>query len=121
MSEIGENLKNIVMKSIEVIGNKAGKLFGDIMRFTFSSQSVNGLEAGPVHDVTAVTYLVAPELYKTQDMFVEIDTNRYGPCYGRTVCDANDRYHKKPNATVGLSIDLDHFWDLVEDTLRRHI
>ena len=110
-----------IIERMEGIGNKAGKLFGDIMRFTFSSQSVNGLEAGPVHDVTAVTYLVAPELYKTQDMFVEIDTNRYGPCYGRTVCDANDRYHKKPNATVGLSIDLDHFWDLVEDTLRRHI
>ncbi|MBO4918628.1 MAG: ribosylpyrimidine nucleosidase [Erysipelotrichaceae bacterium] len=110
-----------IIERMEGIGNKAGKLFGDIMRFTFSSQAVNGLDAGPVHDVTAVTYLVAPELYKTQDMFVEIDTNRYGPCYGRTVCDANDRYHKKPNATVGLSIDLDKFWDLVEDTLRRHI
>ena len=110
-----------IIERMEGIGNKAGKLFGDIMRFTFSSQAVNGLDAGPVHDVTAVTYLVAPELYRTQDMFVEIDTNRYGPGYGRTICDANDRYHKKPNATVGLSIDLDRFWDLVEDTLKRHI
>ncbi len=110
-----------IIERMEGIGNKAGKLFGDIMRFTFSSQAVNGLDAGPVHDVTAVTYLLAPELYHTQDMFVEIDTNRYGPGYGRTICDANDRYHRKPNATVGLSIDLDRFWDLVEDTLRRHI
>ena len=110
-----------IIERMEGIGNKAGKLFGDIMRFTFSSQAVNGLDAGPVHDVTAVTYLVAPELYRTQDMFVEIDTNRYGPGYGRTICDANDRYHKKPNVTVGLSIDLDRFWDLVEDTLKRHI
>ena len=110
-----------IIERMEGIGNKAGKLFGDIMRFTFSSQAVNGLDAGPVHDVTAVTYLVAPELYHTQDMFVEIDTNRYGPGYGRTICDANNRYHRKPNATVGLSIDLDRFWDLVEDTLRRHI
>ncbi len=110
-----------IIERMEGIGNMAGKLFGDIMRFTFRSQAVNGLDAGPVHDVTAVTYLVAPELYHTQDMYVEIDTNRYGPGYGRTVCDANDRYHKIPNATVGLSIDLDRFWDLVEDTLRRHI
>ena len=110
-----------IIERMEGIGNKAGKLFGDIMRFTFSSQAVNGLDAGPVHDVTAVTYLVAPELYHKQDMFVEIDTNRYGPGYGRTICDANNRYHRKPNATVGLSIDLDRFWDLVEDTLRRHI
>ncbi|MBQ6125569.1 MAG: ribosylpyrimidine nucleosidase [Erysipelotrichaceae bacterium] len=110
-----------IIERMEGIGNKAGKLFGDIMRFTFSSQAVNGLDAGPVHDVTAVTYLVAPELYHKQDMFVEIDTNRYGPGYGRTICDANNRYHRKPNTTVGLSIDLDRFWDLVEDTLRRHI
>ena len=110
-----------IIERMEGIGNKAGKLFGDIMRFTFSSQAVNGLDAGPVHDVTAVTYLVAPELYHTQDMFVEIDTNRYGPGYGRTICDANNRYHRKPNATVGMSIDLDRFWDLVEDTLRKHI
>lgn len=110
-----------IIERMEGIGNKAGKLFGDIMRFTFSSQAVNGLEAGPVHDVTAVTYLFAPELYHTQDMYVEIDTNRYGPGYGRTICDANDRYHKEPNATVGLSIDLDQFWNLVEDTLRKHV
>jgi ribosylpyrimidine nucleosidase len=110
-----------IIERMEGIGNRAGKLFGDIMRFTFSSQAVNGLAAGPVHDVTAVTYLVAPELYRTQDMYVEIDTNRYGPSYGRTICDANDRYHKTPNATVGLSIDLDRFWNLVEETLRKHI
>jgi ribosylpyrimidine nucleosidase len=110
-----------IIERMEGIGNRAGKLFGDIMRFTFSSQAVNGLAAGPVHDVTAVAYLVAPELYQTQDMYVEIDTNRYGPSYGRTICDANDRYHKKANATVGLRIELDRFWNLVEDTLRKHI
>ena len=110
-----------VIERMEAIGNKAGKLFGDIMRFTFKSQAVNGLEAGPVHDVTAVTYLVAPELYRTRDMYVEVDTNRYGPNYGRTVCDTNGRYCKEANTTVGLGIDLDRFWDLVEDVLRRHI
>ncbi len=110
-----------IIERMEGIGNRAGKLFGDIMRFTFSSQAVNGLAAGPVHDVTAVTYLVAPELYRTQDMYVEIDTNRYGPSYGRTLCDANGRYRKKANATVGLRIELDRFWNLVEDTLRKHI
>jgi ribosylpyrimidine nucleosidase len=108
-----------IIERMEAIGNKAGKLFGDIMRFTFKSQAVNGLTAGPVHDVTAVTYLVIPEIYHTQDMYVEVELNR-GPSYGRTVCDMNDRFHKTPNVTVGLSLDLDKFWDLVEDTLRRH-
>ena len=110
-----------VIERMEALGNKAGKLFGDIMRFTFHSQAVNGLSAGPVHDVTAVTYLVAPELYQTKKMYVQIDTNKEGPCYGRTVCDMNERYHKEPNVNVGLAIDLPKFWDLVADTLQRHI
>ena len=108
-----------IIERMEGIGNKAGKLFGDIMRFTLRSQAVNGLTAGPVHDVTAVTYLVAPEIYHTVDAHVEIDLSK-GPSYGRTVCDVNDRFHLPKNATIGLSIDLEKFWDIVETTLRRY-
>jgi len=106
-----------IIERMEAIGNKAGKLFGDIMRFTFHSQAVNGLSAGPVHDVTAVAYLIAPEIYNTKDMHVDIDLSR-GLCYGRTVCDYNGRSGLPKNATVGLSLDLPKFWDLVESTLR---
>ena len=109
-----------IIERMEGIGNKAGKLFGDIMRFTLHSQKVNGLSAGPVHDVTAVTYLVAPELYQTKEANVVIDLSK-GPSYGRTVCDVNNRFGLKPNATIGLAIDLEKFWDLVEDTIRKHI
>ncbi len=108
-----------VIRRMEAIGNRAGKLFSDIMRFTFNTQRLNGLSAGPVHDVTAVAYLAAPELFKTQSMNVEIDLT-HGPCYGRTVCDINSRTGKKANALVGLDVDLPAFWDLVEETLRRY-
>lgn len=109
-----------IIERMDRIGNKAGKLFKDIMSFTLKSQAVNGLEAGPVHDVTAVAYLVAPEIYHTVDAHVEIDLSK-GPSYGRTVCDMFDRFHLPKNVTVGVSLDLPKFWDIVEDTLRRHI
>ncbi|MBR2827551.1 MAG: ribosylpyrimidine nucleosidase [Erysipelotrichaceae bacterium] len=108
-----------IIERMEAIGNRAGKLFGDIMRFTLKSQALNGLSAGPVHDVTAVTYLVVPEIYHTKDMHVDVELDK-GLGYGRTICDVNDRYHAEKNVTVGLSLDLDKFWDLVEETLRRH-
>ena len=120
---MGLNLTNTALADIniiermEAIGNKAGKLFGDIMRFTLNSQSVVGMGAGPVHDVTAVTYLVAPEIYKTTDAYVEVDIS-HGPSYGRTICDLNNRWKKEPNATIGMSLDLPAFWDIVENTLR---
>ncbi len=109
-----------IIERMRNIGNKAGQLFADIMSFTLHSQAVNGLSAGPVHDVTAVTYLVAPELYETVDANVQIDLSK-GLSYGRTVCDIFGRTKLEKNATIALKIDLDKFWDLVEDTLRRHI
>ena len=108
-----------VIERMEAIGNRAGKLFGDIMRFTFNTQKLNGLSAGPVHDVTAVAYLVAPELFTTRSMQVEIDLT-HGPCYGRTVCDANCRTGRKANVMAGSGVDLSGFWNLVEETLRRY-
>lgn len=106
-----------IIERMEALGNKAGKLFGDIMRFTLNSQAVNGLEAGPVHDVTAVMYLVHPEFFETREMFVEIDLSK-GPSYGRTVADINDRFHRTPNAIVGLNTDLPAFWNEVERVLK---
>lgn len=107
-----------IIERMEAIGNKAGKLFGDIMRFTFKSQAVNGLEAGPVHDVTAVAYLIDPTMYEIKSTYCEIDCNK-GPGYGRTCCDFNNRFHKEPNVDVGTKIDLERFWNLVENALRK--
>ena len=109
-----------VIERMEAIGNKAGRLFGDIMRFTFNTQKINGLSAGPVHDVTAVAWIVAPELFDMKPMSVEIDLT-HGPCYGRTVCDPVGRTGREWNALAGLGLDLAGFWDLVEENIRRHI
>ncbi|MBR1759311.1 MAG: nucleoside hydrolase [Lachnospiraceae bacterium] len=106
-----------IIERMEAIGNKAGKLFGDIMRFTRKTQLKNGLTAGPVHDVTAVVYLFAPEVFEVKPAYVEVDLTK-GPCYGRTVCDLIGRTGHEPNALVGCGLQLEKFWDIVEETLR---
>ncbi len=112
-------IPNIIQR-MESIGNKAGSLFAEIMRFTLNSQKIAfGLEAGPVHDVTCIAYLVAPELFKTQNMNVIVDINR-GPCYGRTVCDTINCLKQPANCTVGTGIDLPKFWDLVAEAVARY-
>lgn len=108
-----------IIERMERIGNRAGKLFGDIMRFTLKTQRLNGLEAGPVHDVTCVAYLIAPGIFTMKDMYTEIEIN-HGPCYGRTVCDYVGRYHRAPNASVGITLDLPRFWDLVAEAVAQY-
>ena len=105
-----------IIERMRKIGNKAGMLFGDIMSFTLHSQSVNGLKAGPVHDVTAVAILIDPTLFEMQKAFVEIDIS-HGSSYGRTNCDLHHRTAYPCNAMVGLNTDLPRFWDLVEAAL----
>ena len=105
-----------VIQRMEALGNPAGKLFGDIMRFTHKSQAAVGLAAGPVHDVTAVVYLFAPEVFTTRPAYVQVDLSR-GPSYGRTVCDFVGRLGHAPNAQVGTGVDLARFWDIVASTL----
>lgn len=107
-----------VIERMEGLGNKAGKLFGDMMRFTFETQRMFGLTAGPVHDVTAMAYVVEPDIFETKPAYVEVCLDK-GSCYGRTVCDFYQITGKKPNALVGMGLDLARFWDLVEENLRR--
>ncbi len=109
-----------IIERMEEIGNKAGKLFGDIMRFTLKSQAINGLSAGPVHDVTAVMYTVHPEMFEGKEVYCEIDLT-HGPCYGRTVVDYNNRYQKKPNIKVCMNLNIPAFWDEVERVMRLHV
>ncbi|EJA4358189.1 TPA: nucleoside hydrolase [Escherichia coli] len=57
---------------------------------------------------------------KTQEMYVEVDVNS-GPCYGRTVCDELGVLGKPANTKVGITIDTDWFWGLVEECVRGYI
>lgn len=110
-----------VIRRMKAVGNVAGDLFSDIMNFTFKTQhEAYGLAGGPVHDATCIGYLIKPECITTKDMYVEIDVNENGPCYGRTVCDELGVLEKKPNAKVGTGIDTAMFWDLVEECVRMY-
>ncbi|MCH8595271.1 ribosylpyrimidine nucleosidase [Escherichia coli] len=75
---------------------------------------------GPVHDATCIGYLINPDGIKTQEMYVEVDVNS-GPCYGRTVCDELGVLGKPANTKVGITIDTDWFWGLVEECVRGYI
>jgi ribosylpyrimidine nucleosidase len=106
-----------IIERMEKLGNKAGKLFGDMMRFTFQTQRKYGLEAGPVHDVTAMAYVTRPDIFETKPAYVEVCLDK-GICYGRTVCDFHGVTKKQPNALVGMGLNLEEFWKFVEENIK---
>lgn len=109
-----------IIERMEAVGNVAGKMFGDIMRFTYKTQNeVYGLAGGPVHDATCIGYLIDPTAYTLQDMYTVIDISG-GPSYGRSVCDYFGNTGKPANSKVGITLDNNHFWDLVESCIRMY-
>ena len=109
-----------VVDRMEKVGNQASKLFVDLMRhFCKSQKEVFGWEGGPLHDPITVAYLIDPSVLTVKPMHAEIDI-RSTQSYGRTNCDYFGYQKLEPTADVAVDIDVEKFWDIIEDGLRKY-
>lgn len=109
-----------VVDRMEKVGNKASKLFVDLMRhFCKSQKEVFGWEGGPLHDPITIAYLLDPSVLTVKPMHAEIDI-RSTQSYGRTNCDYFGYQKLEPTADVAVDIDVEKFWDIIEDGLRKY-
>ena len=109
-----------IVDRMEKIGNKASKLFADLMRFFCKTQKeVFGWEGGPLHDPVTIAWLLDPSVVTLKPMHVDIDI-RSVQSYGRTNCDFFGYGGQEPTANVAIDIDAAKFWDIVEAGLRRY-
>ena len=58
-------------------------------------------------------------MVETKPMHAEIDI-RSVQSYGRTNCDFFGYQKLEPNADVGIGIDAEKFWDMVEEVLKMY-
>ena len=80
-------------------------MFQELIAFYSRSSELDFLleEEGPkirLHDVTAISYLLQPNLFCTRDLFVTIDTSPSPHSRGATVVDYAGRYGHPPNMKV---------------------
>lgn len=98
-------------------GNKAAHLFADLMGFFCKTQkAVFGWPGGPLHDPTTIAYLIDPSCIQTKAMYSEIEI-RSEKSYGRTLCDYFGMLHQEPNSEVAVKLDIEKFWDIVEECI----
>ena len=62
-------------------------------------------------------HLIDSTVLTTKPMNVTVDTSS-SQSYGRTNCDFFGYMKKEPNVNVGIDIDVEKFWDIVEDGLK---
>lgn len=101
------------------IGNRASELFVELMgHFCKTQKEIFGWEGGPLHDPVTIASLIDPSLLTAKPMNARVDL-RSTESYGRTNCDAFGYLGLPATADVATDIDVERFWDIVEEGLAR--
>ncbi len=123
---LGLNVTRKVLVTDEVvnrmgkINNRVSDMFVKLMNvFNENQRKTFGIKAGPLHDPATIASLLDEDVVKFQKMNVVVDIS-HGPSYGRTNCDVFDYLHAPHNAYVGMNIDVNRYWDIVEESIKSY-
>lgn len=109
-----------VIARMERISNLASVLFADLMRvFNENQKKVFGFAGGPLHDPVTIAYLIDPSVCQMKHVHCEIDISR-GSSYGRTNCDIFDYLKLPKNAYVAVDIDVEKYWNIIEQGIKAY-
>lgn len=107
-----------IVERMARVDNKASRLFVELMaHFCRTQKELFGWAGGPLHDPITVAALIDPTVLTTRPMNARIDL-RSTDSYGRTNCDYFGYMGLPANADVATDIDVEKFWDIVEQGLR---
>ena len=98
-------------------GRVGGVVAGFLDFFAATYESVFGFDAPPLHDPVAVAAVLEPGLLKTRQMRVDIECES-DLTRGETVCDFYGVTGKASNAEVGVELDREGFFRLLEAVFR---
>ena len=109
-----------IVERMRKIQTKGSQFFVELMEhFCKSQKAVFGWDGGPLHDPITIAYLIDPSVLKVQPMHSEIEI-RSEQSYGRTNCDIFDYQQKPHNSHIAVGVDVEKFWNIVEDILKQY-
>jgi purine nucleosidase len=107
------------LKQIAALGNRAGRLVGDILNeYVKLDMEHYGLPGGPVHDASVIAWMLKPELFSGRQINVAIDS-REGIGFGQTVADWYGTLAQPQNVFWVADGDAQGFFDLLTARLAR--
>ena len=124
---VGLNVTRKVLVTDEVIermakiNNKTSDLFVKLMT-VFKENYIKtfaNCAGGPLHDPVTIASLIDDKLVSWKHLNVDIDLS-HGPSYGRTNCDLYDYLNKSHNCYVAMDIDVNRFWDIIEEGIKSY-
>lgn len=107
------------LSRISGLGNRAGRIVRQILDgYVKFDMEHYGLPGGPVHDAAVIAYLLAPQLFKGRDLYLQID-ERTGPGFGQSIADWYGVLGETPNVHWLSDANPDGFFELLVERLSR--
>lgn len=101
---------------IEKVNNKVSEVVLAWLKFFYKHPMEIGYEGAPIHDPLALLSITHPEIFKIEDMHIDIDLDgEY--TRGATLADLRYSRDKKFNSRVLMDIDREKFIDIIIDSL----
>ncbi|WP_240339766.1 nucleoside hydrolase [Halobacillus ihumii] len=120
MLRFGEISSNLSEKTGAIVADDVAKIVGELLEFFASTyKEMFDFDGGPVHDVLTVAYCIAPELFKTKDVNITVET-KGELTSGTTLVDVHGVTGRKINARFGLGLDVEGFWELMIESLKKY-
>ena len=109
-----------VIEQVNKIDNHVSTIVGELLVFFASTyKEMCDFDGAPVHDVLTVAYLVAPELFKMKDVNIVVETKGEFTA-GTTLIDLHGVTGREVNAKFGVELDVEGFWKLMIDALKKY-
>jgi len=109
------------LRTIEAMGSPVSQAVVDMLSHYYRPNAFlePGVAGGVLHDPNVIAYLINPELYKGRHVYVEIDVSPTIMA-GRSTVDWYGKLGLKPNAYVMNEVNVDGFFYLLTERLRRY-
>jgi purine nucleosidase len=109
------------LRTIGAMGTPVAQAVIDMLSYYHRPDAIlePGVGGGVLHDPNVIAYLLAPELYKGREVYVEIDVSSTVMA-GRSTVDWYGKLGQKPNAYVMNEVNVDGFFDLLTERLGRY-
>ena len=107
------------VEAIRQIGNPVSEIVWRWLEFFYKFHLNLGYPGAPMHDLCAVMALIHPEVFRIEEMYVEVETEGYYSV-GQTVGDINHITDHQPNTRALMDVDRRRFIDLMIDYIRSY-
>ena len=108
------------VETMRALGGKIPVLTAELLDFFMQFHLRTGFAGAPVHDACAIAWLIAPELFRSCSLHVDVDTQG-SVSLGATVGDLEHLTGKRENVTALMDVDREGFFRLLMDAMQVYL